>query len=217
MCFVTRKTNSILGYIRQSTASRSREVILALYSAHLDSWVQFWVSQYQRDTDTLEKVTQRDTKINDGTGAHLSCEKRLKSWGCSAWRKLRGISPMSTNTWRKGAKRTESGTSHWCPVPGPEAMRTTGTQKIPSEYQEALLCCVRDRALTQAAQRLCSILLGDLQQPLGYVPRPLVLAVPAGTEAELNGPRRPCPLQSFLDSVTFSRRDWLCIGNCVDL
>ena len=139
-----------------------------------------------------------------GLGHTSPLRRRRKSWGCSAWRKLSGISLMSTNTWREGAKRTEPGTFHWCPVPGPEAMRTIGTQEIPSEHQEALLCCVRDRALTQAAQRLWGILLRDLQQPLGCVPGPPALGVPAGTGVELDGPRGPCPLQSLFDSVTFS-------------
>lgn len=49
----------ILGCIRQSTASRSRDVILPLYSAlarpHLERCVQFRVLQCKRETDLRER------------------------------------------------------------------------------------------------------------------------------------------------------------------
>lgn len=48
-----KKTNSLLGCIRKSVASRLREVILPLISAlvrpDLECWVKVWASQYKRN------------------------------------------------------------------------------------------------------------------------------------------------------------------------
>ncbi|KAK4824901.1 hypothetical protein QYF61_021416 [Mycteria americana] len=79
-----------LSCIRQSIASRLKEVILSLYSA--------LAPQYKRHTDTPEGVQQRDTKMV--TGAPLSCEGRLRELGLFSLekRRLRGILSMCINT-----------------------------------------------------------------------------------------------------------------------
>ncbi|KAK4810491.1 hypothetical protein QYF61_004271 [Mycteria americana] len=131
-----KRANRVLGCIKHGIASRSREVIVPLYTAlvwlHLEYWVQFWAPQYKKDIKLLQR---RVTK--------MIYEEQLRSLGLFSLekRRLRGDLIAVYNFLKGGKFRldlrkrffTERVVGHWDRLP-----REVVTARSLSEFKEHL-------------------------------------------------------------------------------
>lgn len=190
MDFATKKADGILGCIRQSIPRRSREGIFPFCSAllrpHVECCVQFCPLPSRSETWSYWKEMLKGLE-------QLFCEERLRALGLFSLEKSCG-DLINVYTYLMGTCKEDILLSLVC-----SARTRSNGHKQTLEALTAFLYHVGDGALTQVAQRLCGLPVGDFQKPPGQS----VLCVHNGAVVGADGPRGPYQPQPFCGSVWF--------------
>ena len=148
-------------------AGQGRWSSSSLERIHLEYCVQFWVLQYKKDRDLLERVQRRATKMIKGL-EHLPCKERLS--GLSLFsikkRRLRGNLIIVYKYLRCRRQRDKAGHG--------DRMRGNGHKPKHRKFHTNVhrnFFRKGDRALEQVAQRGCGVSFsGDIQDLPGHLP-----------------------------------------------
>lgn len=98
----------------------------ALVRPNLECHIQFWILQKNRDMGLVEWAWKRAIKMPKGL-EHLSCEERLRAEeSVHSWEKAWRGSCQCVQIPGGREYRSQSQTSHWCPVNIWEARGTNG-------------------------------------------------------------------------------------------
>lgn len=137
--------------MRRNSGSRSQKVILPFCSAlvrlHPEYWVLLWAPQYKKDQGIMELIQERAIKMSKSL-QYLSYEERLRGlWLFRAEKECFWISDGWLCMPEQRVLRRQSQTlfrAAQCQYKWQYVL--SGTQEVPYDHQEELLCCMVVRA-----------------------------------------------------------------------